>query len=743
MQRAIRQAFGLSVLTILFTVLLAAVSVTAATFTVTNTNDGGPGSLRQAILDANATPDADIVQFDAGVFSTPQTITLTSGQLTIRDSNLTINGPGAELLSLSANNKSRSFLIRAENAPAVTVTINNLTIKDGNAGGGGIRVNDTGTDQRVILNISGVVIRDNTTNSGAAGGGIQFAHGLGELYVNNSIFRRNTANGGAAISCGGGGGACVAVTITNTLFEENVAGGLGGAGFTCCGNGNPEAPIVLENVSFVRNLGGNNGMVMRISHPTTQFIFRNMTVAGNNSGVSGNTAALQLEFGHFSFENSTIAYNTNKDTTGSLPVGINSIWGDTVISFRNTIVAKNSNAIGQDRDLSAQNRNLGRLDSLGYNIFGTLLGNTVIEGTTTGNQIGNDPLLDRVPRENGSFLKTLALRPGSPAIDAGDPATFLATDQRGITRPVDGDGNGTALPDIGAFEKRPQDVVLQTPLFDFEGDGRSDVSIFRPGPGQWWYLRSSDGGNRAFAFGQSTDEAVPGDFTGDGKTDIAFFRPSVGQWFVLRSEDSTFFAFPFGASGDVPVPGDFDGDGRVDAGIFRPSNSTWYVLRSSDLGITISPFGTAGDKPILGDFDGDGNSDLAVFRPAGGSGGAEWWFTRSSDGQNRAFAFGTSTDKAVAGDYTGDGKTDVAFWRPSSGTWYVLRSEDNSFYSFPFGVSTDVPVPADYDGDGRLDAAVFRPSISTWYLQRSTAGFEVVPFGTTGDRPLPATTSLQ
>ncbi|MDQ3132059.1 MAG: M36 family metallopeptidase, partial [Acidobacteriota bacterium] len=117
--------------------------------------------------------------------------------------------------------------------------------------------------------------------------------------------------------------------------------------------------------------------------------------------------------------------------------------------------------------------------------------------------------------------------------------------------------------------------------FDFDGDGKTDLSIFRPAPGEWWFLRSSDGGNSTFQFGNSSDKLVPADFTGDGKTDIALFRPSTNEWFVLRSEDSSFYSFPFGAAGDVPVPADYDGDGKADPAVFRPSTQTWFILRSS------------------------------------------------------------------------------------------------------------------------------------------------------------------
>jgi uncharacterized delta-60 repeat protein len=269
-------------------------------------------------------------------------------------------------------------------------------------------------------------------------------------------------------------------------------------------------------------------------------------------------------------------------------------------------------------------------------------------------------------------------------------------------------------------------------FIDFDGDGKTDISIFRPSLGQWWYLRSSDGANRAFSFGSSTDKIVPADYTGDGKTDIAAFTPSTGFWNVLRSEDSTFYGFPFGTSGDIAAPGDYDGDGRADAAVFRTSNSTWFISKSTG-GTTIQQFGATGDKPVVADYDGDGKADLAIYRVALG----QWWRLNSSDGTNRAFQFGTSTDKPIQGDYTGDGKADLAFFRPSTGEWFILRSEDSTFYGFPFGTNGDIPASGDYDGDGRFDASVFRPTNTTWYLNRSTSGVGIIGFGATGDQPVP------
>ena len=277
--------------------------------------------------------------------------------------------------------------------------------------------------------------------------------------------------------------------------------------------------------------------------------------------------------------------------------------------------------------------------------------------------------------------------------------------------------------------------TLRRSFVDFDGDGKTDISIFRPAQGEWWYLRSSDGGNRAFQFGNSADKIVPADFTGDGKTDVAVWRPASGEWFVLRSEDSSFYSFPFGTSGDTPVVGDFDADGKADAGVFRPSTLTWFISKSSG-GTIIQQFGAAGDKPVPADYDGDGKTDIAIFR-ANGANGAEWWIQRSSNNSVFAAGFGNATDKPTQGDFTGDGKADIAVWRPSNGNWFVLRSEDFSFFAFPFGTTNDVPVAGDYDGDGKFDAGVFRPSSNTWFIQRSTAGTLIQQFGIAGDLPLP------
>jgi uncharacterized delta-60 repeat protein len=276
-------------------------------------------------------------------------------------------------------------------------------------------------------------------------------------------------------------------------------------------------------------------------------------------------------------------------------------------------------------------------------------------------------------------------------------------------------------------------------IFDYNGDGVSDISVFRPAAGSWYVARPTGVPSQNFdtvQFGVAGDQIVPADYDGDGKTDVAVWRPSDGTWYLMQSS-AGFRAAQFGANGDIPVPGDFDGDGRANLAVFRPSTGSWYIARPTGIpsqNFDTVPFGANGDKPIVGaDFDGDGKADVAVFRPSDGN----WYRINSSTNQFVGIHFGISEDKPVAADYDGDGKTDLAVWRPSDGVWYRINSGTDTFTATQFGISTDRPVPADYDGDGKADLGVFRPAEGNWYLLRSTAGYTGLQFGAAGDIPTP------
>lgn len=259
---------------------------------------------------------------------------------------------------------------------------------------------------------------------------------------------------------------------------------------------------------------------------------------------------------------------------------------------------------------------------------------------------------------------------------------------------------------------------------DYDGDAKTDVSVFRPDNGNW-YLNRSTAGFSAVSFGNATDKIVPADYDGDGKTDVAVFRD--GNWYLNRST-AGFSAVSFGTAGDIPQPEDYDGDGKADIAVFRPSNGAWYLLKSTE-GFTAVNFGLATDKPVAADYDGDNKADVAVYR------NGNWYILQSQQGF-KAVSFGTATDKPVAVDFDGDNKTDISVYR--DGNWYQMRSTAG-FAAVAFGNATDKPAAGDFDGDGKDDVAVFRPSNGVWYIINSSNGsLSFSSFGTSTDIPTTA-----
>ena len=298
-------------------------------------------------------------------------------------------------------------------------------------------------------------------------------------------------------------------------------------------------------------------------------------------------------------------------------------------------------------------------------------------------------------------------------------------------------------------------VFATSKTLDFDGDGKDDVSVFRPSDG-YWYIQKSSGGFSSLQWGLSTDLPVPGDYDGDGKADLAVFRRTPfttltknNAWYILRSSDNVFREIIWIPNSpwwyyDIADPADYDGDRKTDVAVFRRSDAigdaaSFMVLQSSTGSGIDARWGSSGlDKSVSADYDGDGKTDLAVYRGnASGTLVNAWFILQSSNGVVRVERFGLPTDRHIPADYDGDGKADIAVWRPSNGFWYRINSSDNSFSSIQFGLPSDKPTPADYDGDGKTDVAVFRPSNGVWYLQRSTEGLTAQRFGLQDDIPLP------
>ncbi len=400
-------------------------------------------------------------------------------------------------------------------------------------------------------------------------------------------------------------------------------------------------------------------------------------------------------------------------------------------------------------------------------------GQILIGGAFTGYNFANRPYIARI-NSNGSLdssftptsnnsVQTIKVQPNNKILIGGSFTTVNAASRGRIARlNQDGSLDGTFNPGSGAdgaiydIEYQNDGKVLiagdfgqyngvlrngiarlqnsfasnRTP-FDYDGDGKADVSVFRASEGNWYILRSSDFGVTQATFAVAGDVPAPADFDGDGKTDVAIFRPSNGNWWSLSSINGQQINAQLGQAGDIPLPSDFDGDGRADYVVFRPSTSQWLRTSSANGATSNKSFGLAGDKPVIGDFDGDGKSDVAIYRPSDGN----WWWQSSVDNVQRATRWGIASDIPAPADFDGDGKTDFAVFRPSTGVWYIYNSATSTSTIGPFGLNGDKPVPADFDGDGKADIAVYRPSDGIWYLLRSTSGFTGFRFGIATDTP--------
>lgn len=247
---------------------------------------------------------------------------------------------------------------------------------------------------------------------------------------------------------------------------------------------------------------------------------------------------------------------------------------------------------------------------------------------------------------------------------------------------------------------------------NFDGDCRTDISVFKASTGVWTSLNSSNGVVVNYQFGTAGDIATPGDYNADGKTDYAVYRPSEGKWYI-ETDTSTplvFDVIQFGLNGDIPVARDYDGDGKTDVAVFRPSDTVWYILGSSS-GFQAVQWGLSTDRVTPGDYDGDNKDDVAVFRPSTG-----YWYILKSSGGHDEIQFGVAEDLPVQADYDGDGRIDIAVFRPSNRNWYIRGSSIGWVQEF-WGLSDDRVVPGDYTGDGRADIAVQRPSDGYFHIR--------------------------
>jgi hypothetical protein len=304
----------------------------------------------------------------------------------------------------------------------------------------------------------------------------------------------------------------------------------------------------------------------------------------------------------------------------------------------------------------------------------------------------------------------------------------------------------------GLAKAQPFPITLAP---DMDGDRESDLVVWRPTNGTWYWLSSASSYSTASAgavqFGNSSMGDVPmtGDIDGDRIADVIVWRASTGTWMWLTSSTNYSVTYmgakQWGNSslGDVPILADIDGDEKADLIVWRASTGTWYWLTSSS-GYNYTSMGgvqwgskSLNDIPLVGDFDGDRRADFAVWRPSTGT----WYWLNSSNGYSYngygARQWGNSSlgDKPLIGDFDGDKRSDIAVWRASTGTWYWLLSSAGYSYASMSGVqwgsqaNADKPALMDMDGDGRVDLCVWRPATGTWFWLNSSAGYSYTGYG--------------
>lgn len=477
-----------------------------AVLSVTSILDDGPGSLRQAVVTANATPGADTITFDPAVFASPRTIAL-KNRIVVTDA-LAVQGPGADKLAVSGNFLDTCFELKAGNVPisfsglAITrsygatsgilsfsaaLTITDCVFSENMGGYGSIAT--TGGS----LTITGSTFRDN--RAGAAAGGV---YTISPTTIDNCLFINNSAGSHAGalyainVSVGItnsrfldnralgnlGGGAIFAessasITLTRTTVQGNFTNGSGGGIHV-----DDRTVLTLRESAIVENtaMADGGGVLMRrwTDAPDDVLSLRNVTVAGNSAGGFGGgirvSEANALGTHALRVRHATIANNSAGGGGGGISLAANA---SLPVEIESSILAGNHHATTPDAQ-SPQ----------GLKLTHSALGSSVGVGTVTGTGalVNLDVKLSPLA-VNGGITPTMFPRPDSPVRSAGASVAAVSFDQRGPGYPR---LLGVQV-DMGAVETEqniPQahasfvDIVAPTTAFtEFKVTFRDDLGI--------------------------------------------------------------------------------------------------------------------------------------------------------------------------------------------------------------------------------------------------------------------------
>lgn len=439
--------------------------VTTAADELNTPSSGGAGiSLREALRDGGT----DLITFATG-FTGPimlgsdivvnDTTRCLSVDATTLPDGLTIDGgPG----------KNRIFTV----SPGASLALRGLTLTGGNgdgalfSGGGGAILNALGTLTLTQCTLSGNAVASPEPGIGGSGGAI--FNDNGKMTLNQCLFSGNTVE----VDNAGTGGAIYnfngSPVLTQCTFADNSTS-FGGAIFSI---GNGQTPLLtLTQCTFTGNSASQSGGAISNNHGA--LTLTHCTVSGN--AAHGDAGGAILSSGTVSTASTvkvTLTHCTLSGNTAST-FGGGIYASSSTLELANNIVAGNTSSFGGPDIL----RSGGTITPIGLNFIGdtegsTLTANSIILTTAANGSINLAPLAN-----NGGPTQTMALRPGSPAIDSATNITGLTTDQRGYSRKLDGNGNGIASPDLGAFELGHVIVTTAADELDTPSSGGTGISL--------------------------------------------------------------------------------------------------------------------------------------------------------------------------------------------------------------------------------------------------------------------------
>ncbi len=509
----------------------------ATTFAVTNTADTGPGSLRQAILDANANAGfLDTIVFALPLFSTPQTINLFTGDLLITDS-VAIQGTGANLLSINSNG-SRSFDI-VNNSSVLDVTLYGMKLSGANipgtgndGSGGAIRASSE------IVTLDSLWITDNVADTG---GGINMYIGGGTLNIFNSTFSGNfgtTHGGGVFIQCNT---AVTTLNIRNSTFSGNSAFNLGGG--VCLSNSNANTVLSVTNSTFANNIAQQGGGFRGNSAATVNI--ESTVFDGNVATVAGPSIAtinVNSSFSALGVDGSYVPVSSVADIPNGtfLNLGTLEANGGPMPTHLPGVGSPLIDAGSNPASLAADQR--GSLRSFNQ----TDIGSVEVQPTGVSNIVVNGNAVQR------SRLTSIEVNFSNPI----DAATLLAAGAITLTRTTGGPATVVQTGAIGAnglITVAPMSGLVSTLTLTFaNADGSpitAGVEYGSLADGRWQLAIPSVGYTSAL---NSTNlRRLFGDINNDGTVD--------------GSTDFAQFGAVFGTSPGVNMSAfDFNNDGTID-----------------------------------------------------------------------------------------------------------------------------------------------------------------------------------